>query len=65
MKMVSPAQTEIFLELYGFRGPIFHLFQNYLHNRNQYVFHQGKNSSLSAVTTEVPHESILGRFFLL
>ena len=42
------------LEMYGFCGPIFHVIQNYLQNRNQYVFHQGKNSSSSTVTTGVP-----------
>ena len=50
------------LEQYGFRGPIFHLIQNYLQNRNQYVFHQGKNSSLSTLTTGVPQGSILSPF---
>ena len=30
------------LEVYGFRGPIFHLIQNCSKNCTQYVFHQGK-----------------------
>ena len=31
-------------DLPGFCRVIFHLTQNYLQNRNHYVFHQGKNS---------------------
>ena len=53
------------LELYEFRGPIFYLIQNYLQNLNQCVFHQGKNSSLSTVTTGVLPRSILGPFLFL
>ena len=51
------------LEMYGFRGPILHLIENYCQNCNQYVFHQIKNSSLSTVTTRVPQGSIRGLIF--
>ena len=53
------------LELHGFRGPILHLIQNYLQNRNQSLFHQDKNTSLSTVTTGVPQGSFLGPFLFL
>ena len=53
------------LEVYGFRGPIFHLTQNHLQNRNQYVFHQCKNCCLSTLTTAVSQGSIIGRFLFL
>ena len=51
------------LELYVFRGPIFHLIQNYLQNPNQYVFLQGENFIININNQRVPQGSILCLFF--
>jgi hypothetical protein len=48
------------LESYGFRGITHQWFKSYLHNRYQYVVHNGMYSDLCLLTHGVPQGSVLG-----
>ena len=48
------------MNFYGFQGVCFKWFQNYLHNRQQYVACNGQKSSLEEVRTGIPQGSALG-----
>ena len=50
---------------YGFRGPIFHLMSDYLTNRWQYVFDNGRNTENLPVIIGVPQCSMLGPYLFL
>ena len=53
------------LNFYGISGTENQLFQNYLHNRKQYVSVDNHNSSMLQIKTGVPQGSILGPLLFL
>ena len=48
------------LNFYGIKNNAFHLMQNYLTNRKQYIDFDESNSGMSNITTGVPQGSIIG-----
>ena len=53
------------LEAYGIRGPAFHLFENYLKNRRQYVSIENFSSDEITINQGIPQGSILGPLLFL
>lgn len=49
---------------YGFHGNVYKLLNNYVLNRNQYVFFNGIESKRNIMKCGVPQGSILGLYYL-